>query len=84
MESDPTKVNSSWLEPNAKSNAEELQRVATLVDSIRGRKILSAVNQLLSKGEKTLIVYGSAHFFKQAKTLEEVFGPPQIECRSPQ
>lgn len=76
----PEQVEDNWIEPRNDGSATALQKIAFNVDAAREPLILKTAEQAINKHDKTMIIYGSGHFYKQAPAYEEAFGAPQIEC----
>lgn len=78
----PEQVAENWFQPRNDDSATVLQRISFKVDVIREPLILRMVEQVINKHDKTMILYGADHFYKQSPVYEEAFGTPQIECLS--
>ncbi len=70
-------VDQSWMNP---SGTNPIQKIANKVDEIREPFILKASENLVNKYNPSVMVYGTAHFYKQSPSLERAFGPPKFEC----
>lgn len=80
LKSSHEQVEDHWIEPRNDGTASALQKIAFNVDAVREPLILNTAEQAINQHDKTMIIYGSSHFFKQAPAYEEAFGAPQIEC----
>ncbi len=45
--------------------------------------IVQNIDKVLQDHNHIMIVYGSAHYEKQAAVYEQAFGKPQIQCLKP-
>lgn len=83
MQRAPRDVDPSWLEPLHEGNILPLQRISGVVDDEREPEILQTIERALNRGQNSLVIYGSGHYFKQALALEAALGSPQITCLNP-
>ncbi len=77
------RVEDQWMEPRSDAGASRMQKIAAQVGQIREPMILSAAERLINGSTKTMIVYGSSHYFKQLPAYEKAFGRPEVECLEP-
>ncbi len=73
-------VQPHWIEPRSGAGATPIQRTAAQVDGAREPEIVKKVEESIRSNARTMMVYGSSHYFKQTPALEKAFGSPAIEC----
>lgn len=76
----PAQVDSRWIEPRSDAGASATQRIAAKAERVREPMILNAAESLIRRSQRTLIVYGSSHFFKLGAAFEAAFGAVKIDC----
>lgn len=69
-----------WLEPRNDSGASLLNRMSYAADKIRDANVLSSIEKSLNETGRTMVVYGSSHFIRERKALEQALGPAEIRC----
>ena len=73
-------IRSSWIEPRTDASSTRLQKIAAGMEKTREPRILGAVSDQIARNEKTMMIYGTAHYYKQAPAFEKAFGKPIITC----
>lgn len=73
-------VQTFWIEPRNDQTATATQKIAYQYDAIREPQIVAATEGVINSNTKSMIIYGSGHFVKQAAIYEKVFGAPRIQC----
>lgn len=83
MNAQPEDFKRSWMEPRSDGSANALQRINSKLESTREAHILNRLEQMVNRHEKTMIVYGSGHYYKQSPALERALGRPKLSCPEP-
>jgi hypothetical protein len=73
-------VEDRWIEPRNDSAASPLQRISYRVDQAREPMILERAESMLNQHQRSMMIYGAGHYFKQSEVLQRALGSPQIEC----
>jgi len=70
LKEDPTHVDGRWIEPRTDNKSTSLNKFAFEVDKVREPLIMQNIEAMLNENDKSMAIYGSAHFLNKLLHLK--------------